>query len=33
MLHEIARLPLHAIHDLEHIEAAMGLLQLHHRHS
>ena len=32
MLHEIAGLPLQAIHELEHIEAAMGLLQLNHHH-
>jgi hypothetical protein len=32
MLHEIAGLPLRAIHELEHIEAAMGLLPLQHQH-
>jgi hypothetical protein len=30
--HEITGLPLHAIHDLEHFDDAMGLLDLHHRH-
>jgi hypothetical protein len=33
MLHEIARLPLHAIHELEHLEAAIGRLPLHHQHT
>jgi hypothetical protein len=31
--HEITGLPLPAIHDLEHFEEAMGLLQLDHRHA
>ena len=31
--HEITGLPLHAIHDLEHFDEAIGLLKLHHRHA
>lgn len=31
--HEITGLPLPAIHDLEHFDEAMGLLELHHRHA
>jgi hypothetical protein len=31
--HEITGLPLHAIHDLEHFDEAMGLLELRHRHA
>jgi hypothetical protein len=30
--HEIAGLPLRAVHELEHVEDSMGLLDLHHRH-
>ena len=30
--HEIAGLPLDAIHDLEHFDESLGLLHLRHRH-
>jgi hypothetical protein len=30
--HEIDGLPLRAVHDLEHFEDTIGLLDLHHRH-
>ena len=30
--HEIARLPLAAVHQLEHFDETMGLLDLRHRH-
>jgi hypothetical protein len=31
--HEISGLPLHAVHELEHVEEAMGLLGLRHSHT
>jgi len=31
--HEIAGLPLGAVHQLEHFDDTMGLLDLHHRHA
>jgi hypothetical protein len=30
--HEIAGLPVRALHELDHIEDSMGLLDLHHHH-
>ena len=30
--HEIAGLPLRAVHDLEHFDDTLGLLDLRHRH-
>jgi hypothetical protein len=31
--HEITGLPLRAVHELEHFDDTMGLLDLHHRHT
>jgi hypothetical protein len=30
--YEIARMPLRAVHDLEHFDGSLGLLDLHHCH-
>jgi hypothetical protein len=32
-LHEIAGLPLRAVHELEHFDESLGLLALHHSHT
>jgi len=32
MPHELTRMPLRAVHDLEHFDESLGLLDLHHCH-